>query len=137
EQVTRDLESGMTDLFGGALAAPVESADASRAPRRVVPPRRRERLEGEKETLGLYLTGHPIDDYLEEIRNFCPTKIVDLRTGRGTVAGLVVSPRTMRTRRGDAAFTILDDRSDRIEISVFSEVLEQSKSKISKDAVLI
>jgi DNA polymerase III subunit alpha len=137
EQVTRDLQSGMTDLFGGALAAPVESADAPRAPRRIVPLRRRERLEGEKETLGLYLTGHPIDDYLEEIRHFCPTKIVDLRTGRGTVAGLVVSTRTMRTRRGDAAFTILDDRSDRIEISVFSEVFEMNKSKISKDAVLI
>ena len=133
EQVTRNLESGMTDLFGGPMV--VTAADTNG--RRVTPLSRRERLEGEKEALGLYLTGHPIDDYLDEIRRFCPTRIADVRPGRSTIAGLVVSTRTMRTRRGDAAFTVLDDRSDRIEVSVFSEVLEHAKAKIGKDAVLI
>ncbi len=101
---------------------------------------RRERLDAEKEALGLYLTGHPLDDYLDEIREFCPNRVVDLRVERGVqvVAGLVVSSRTMRSKRGETlAFTVLDDRSGRMELSVFADVYEQHKAKIFKDAILV
>src|SRR4029450_859276 len=101
---------------------------------------RRERLDAEKEALGLYLTGHPLDDYLDEIREFCPKRGAGLKVERGiqVVAGLVVSSRTMRSRRGETlAFTVLDDRSGRIELSVFADVYEQHKAKIFKDAVLV
>ena len=135
EQAARDAASGMTDLFGGVgEGAPVATpAVASK------PLSRHERLEGEKETLGLYLTGHPIDDYIEEIRKFCPGAIADLKAERGNqlVAGLVVSTRTMRSRRGDMAFTMLDDKSGRIELAVFSDVMETSRHKLAKDAVLV
>jgi len=141
EQAARDQASGMTDLFGGPLSAALAARpELSPKARRPAAMRRRERLEGEKETLGLYLTAHPIDDYIDEIRGFCSTRIADLRAERGTqlIAGLVVSTRTMRSRRGDTiAFTVLDDRSARIELSVFADVFEQHKHKIVKDAVLI
>jgi DNA polymerase-3 subunit alpha len=39
----------------------------------------RERLGGEKDTLGLYLTGHPIDEYEDELKHMLPQRIVDLR----------------------------------------------------------
>src|SRR5690606_4229882 len=113
EQAARDDALGMTDLFGG-----VETAVRSSPARvRVTPLTRRERLEGEKETLGLYLTGHPIEEYLAEIRQICPNEIAELRAEQGTqlVAGLVVSARTLRSRRGgDLCFLVLDDRSGRI-----------------------
>jgi len=137
EQLARDAASGIADLFGG-----VSDGEKS-APRRrsaVRPLTRRERLEGEKETLGLYLTGHPIDDYLGELRRFLKCPIAELRGDRGVqvIAGLVVSMRTMRSKRGDTlAFIVLDDRSARIEVSVFGDVYEPSKHKLFKDAVLV
>ncbi len=137
EQVARDARSGIHDLFGGVAAGVPQAPKAQRAVR---PQTRRERLEGEKEALGLYLTGHPIDDYLGELRSFCPRPIAELRAERGIqrLAGLVVSFRTMRSKRGDTlAFTVLDDRSARVELSVFADVFEPNKHKIYKDAVLI
>ena len=52
-----------------------------------------ERLKGEKDTLGLYLTGHPIDEYEGEIRRFARQRIIDLRPARGeqTIARLIVN----------------------------------------------
>jgi DNA polymerase-3 subunit alpha len=87
----------------------------------------------------LYFSGHPIDDYIDEIRRFCPMRIADLKAGRGNqlVAGLVVSSRTMRGRRGDMAFTVIDDRSGRIELSLFSEAYQEHRRKIEKDAVIV
>ncbi len=145
EQAAHNAASGIDDLFGGPFVKP--SADDSTASQSVARPvvrarplTRRERLDAEKEALGLYLTGHPLEDYLAEIREFCPVRIADLKVERGVqcVAGLVVNSRTMRSRRGETlAFTTLDDRSGRIELSVFADVYEQHKPKIFKDAVLV
>src|SRR5690606_9457538 len=68
EQVARNDALGMNDMFGGVDQA----VQASPAAAQVSPLTRRERLEGEKETLGLYLTGHPIEEYLPELRQICP-----------------------------------------------------------------
>ena len=86
------------------------------------------------------LTGHPIEDYLVEIQQFCPCNIAALKAGKRsqTVAGLVVSARTMRSRRGDSiGFVEVDDRSGRIEAALFSDVYRAEKEKIAKDAVLV
>ncbi len=139
DQAARNAASGIDDLFGEPFAAP-DAAHLRAANFRVRAWTRRERLDAEKDALGLYLTGHPIDDYLAEIREFAPQRIADLRVERGVqiVAGLVYSTRTMRNKRGETlAFTVLDDRSGRIELSVFSDVYEKHKQKIFKDAVLV
>jgi len=134
-QAARDSALGMSDMFGG-----IEEAGQVRRPESVPKLEKSERLEGEKSALGLYLTGHPIEDYLGEIRQFCQCNIAGLKADKRTqtLAGLVVSSRTMRSRRGDAmAFIIVDDRSGRIEVSLFPEVYEAEKHKIAKDAVLV
>ncbi|MEQ8483415.1 MAG: DNA polymerase III subunit alpha [Pseudomonadales bacterium] len=136
EQAARDRALGMVDLFGGVGELP--EAPPERAP--VAPLGRRERLEGEKETLGLYLTGHPIEDYLPELRQICPHDVASLRAGRGSqlVAGLVVSMRTMRSRRGgDLCFLVIDDRSGRMEASLFTEAFEAHRGRIAKDTILL
>ena len=141
EQIARNQASGIGDLFGEPLAATHDDGGASARPRRVARVlSRRERLDAEKEALGLYLTGHPLDDYIAEIREFCPTRIADVRVERGTqvVAGHVFQNRTMRNKRGEMlAFTVLDDGSGRIELSVYADVYEKHKAKIFKDAVLV
>lgn len=136
EQSARDAELGMSDMFGGAEA--VTEPPPSRA--RVAPLSRRERLEGEKETLGLYLTGHPIEEYLPEIRAMNVPDLAALRTDRGNqlVAGLVVSVRTMRSRRGgDLCFLQIDDRSARMEAALFPDVFDAYRGRIAKDAIVL
>jgi len=143
-EVTLIGSSGVKeDRFRAAVAALRRDLPRgfSLAARRPVPPMSsRERLEGEKETLGLYFSGHPIEDYLDELRQFRSSAISELRAGRQTqiVAGLVVSMRVLRSRRGGAmAFVVLDDRSGRIEASLFPEVYERVRHKVVKDAVLV
>jgi DNA polymerase-3 subunit alpha len=137
EQVARDAEVGITDLFGG-IAEP--KADIGAAPVVVPPLTSMQRLQGEKETLGLFLTGHPIDGFETEIRQFCRTPIKDLRTGKHSqwVTGMVVSQRVMKTKRGTSmGFLVLDDRTARLEVSLFSEAFEQYGGKVSKDELLV
>ena len=134
EQAARDKELGIDDMFGGVPTTVPTVRGRTR------PLTKRERLEGEKEALGLYLTGHPIDDYLDEIRRFCPTPIARLSQAGGhqVAAGLIVSSRTRRGRRGGSmGFVVLDDRSARIEVSVFGEVYEKSRAKLIKDAIVV
>ncbi len=136
EQAARDSAFGMSDMFGGVTQETVHNG----AQADVVPMTKKARLAGERETLGLYLTGHPIEDYLEEIYRFCPTRIVQLRSEKRSqlVSGLVVSVRTMRSRRGGSmCFIVMDDRSGRIEASLFPDVHEVARGKIVKDAVLV
>jgi len=145
EQRTRATAAGQDDLFGG-LAAPAHDS----GPPAIVFPSlpewsEAERLAGERETLGLFLSGHPITEYEQELRQVAPARIVDLggprptgepRFGGGrpvTVAGLVLEMR----RRGSRMTLVLDDRSARIEASLFDDVWQQHRAVIVKDAILV
>ncbi|MDN3558376.1 DNA polymerase III subunit alpha [Vreelandella neptunia] len=134
---------GMQDMFGDAFAAADESDGDSNVYAEYINAREwtdRERLSGEKDTLGLYLTGHPIDEYERELKRFVSTRISDLKPSRDPqrVAGLVVGVRTMKSKRGDTmAFITLDDRTGRIEASLFGELFEQLRGQIEADQVLI
>ena len=99
-------------------------------------------LEGERETLGLYLTGHPINQYSSELRRYTSGRLCDLHpTSRDTVttaAGLVIAARSMVTKRGNkmGIFT-LDDRSVRLDVTLFSEALEKYEELMQKDRILV
>ncbi|MGM0521224.1 MAG: DNA polymerase III subunit alpha [Pseudomonadota bacterium] len=130
---------GMLDMFGNAFEA-AEDNDVYAEYLGVREWSDRERLAGEKETLGLYLTGHPIDEYERELKRFVSTRIADLSPSREPqrVAGLVVGVRTMKSKRGDTmAFITLDDRTGRIEASLFGEIFDQLRGQIESDQVLI
>jgi DNA polymerase-3 subunit alpha len=100
-----------------------------------------ERLLGEKETLGLYLSGHPLERYENELKTLTTSKIATLQPTQNRsviIAGLVIGLRTMFTKRGDRmAFITLDDRSARIDVVVFSDVFNTYKELISKDSILV
>lgn len=136
EQVARDTQLGIDDMFGGAASASAKEAAPARETRPLSKPAL---LEGEKETLGLYLNGHPVEEHLEEIRRFCRQEIGNLRVASGpqTVAGIVIKHRTLRGRRGEMAFTTLDDRSGRIDANIFGEVFRDNRNKLKPDAILI
>ncbi|MBE0403267.1 DNA polymerase III subunit alpha [Halomonas citrativorans] len=132
---------GMLDMFGEAFAdAEDEAPDVYTEYLGAREWTDRERLSGEKDTLGLYLTGHPIDEYERELKRFVSTRISDLKPSREPqrVAGLVVAMRTMKSKRGDTmAFITLDDRTGRIEASLFGELFDQLRGQIEADQVLI
>ncbi|MGE0580984.1 MAG: DNA polymerase III subunit alpha [Steroidobacteraceae bacterium] len=147
EQETRAKTVGQDDFFGLGTATHTD-AIAQTAPE--LPDFNESvRLAGERETLGLYLTGHPIDRFLADLPRFVTHRIGDLvsdrpvvppEAGRGfrggkpaTVAGLVTEVR----RRGTRFAAVLDDRSGRIEVDFFEDVYQQYRDLIAKDALLV
>ncbi len=142
EQSASNRDSGIADMFGEVVpSADNGSSDVYAQFRQVRAWSDKQRLRGEKETLGLYVTGHPIDEYEKEVRKFAPTRIADLRgdkNGTQVLAGLVVGLRTMKTKRGDTmAILQLDDRSARIEVTVYAETYNEHRELLSKDNIVI
>ena len=138
EQTARSRDSGHSDLFGGLFVE--EDADVYANHRKTRELSLKDRLRGEKETLGLYLTGHPIDEYEGEIRRFARQRIIDLKPARDTqtVAGLIIALRVMKNKKGDKmGFITLDDRSARIEASLFAEAFHSAQSLLQTDAMVV
>jgi DNA polymerase III subunit alpha len=138
EQSSRAVSIGQVDLFGLSAAENTAVADWSEA----------ERLAGERETLGLFLSGHPITPYEPDLKFLVSARLADVQGpkppapegGRNwsagkpaTVAGLVLEIR----RRPNRVTLILDDRSARLEVSLYEEVFQQHRDIIVKDAILI
>ncbi|MFL0797171.1 MAG: DNA polymerase III subunit alpha [Cellvibrionaceae bacterium] len=144
EQAAKNASAGMADLFG-ELVPSAESSDGGDVYsdfRKCRAWSIKERLEGEKETLGLYLTGHPIDEYEEEIKELVPKRISSLQPERKTqqtIAGLVVGMRVMKNKRGEnMCFITLDDRTGRIDAAIFdSNLFNEHREEIVRDALLV
>jgi len=136
EQQARNADAGIVDLFGDVVEE-APSGEFIDAP----PWTDDERLTAEKDTLGLYLTGHPIDQYESELSHFVEQRLSDLQpTRRGvvtTVAGLVLASRIQKGQRGSRAFVTLDDRTGRIEVALFSDAYEQFRHLMVKDTVVV
>ncbi|WP_265532033.1 DNA polymerase III subunit alpha [Pseudomonas saponiphila] len=138
EQTARTHDSGHADLFGGVFVE--EDADVYANHRKAKELTLKERLKGEKDTLGLYLTGHPIDEYEGEIRRFARQRIIDLKPARDTqtVAGMIIALRVMKNKKGDKmGFITLDDRSGRIEASLFADAFHSAQSLLQTDAMVV
>ncbi len=130
---------GQSDMFGVLTDAPEEVEQKYRQvpewPEKVW-------LEGERETLGLYLTGHPINSYIKELKHYTSCRLKDLTPTRRdqsmTVAGLVIAVKVMTTKRGSRIGIVsLDDRSGRLEAMLFSDALDQYADLLEKDKILI
>jgi DNA polymerase-3 subunit alpha len=140
QQNASNASAGIDDMFGGPVAdAP--GGDVYADHRGAKPWLPRVALAGEKETLGLWITGHPFEEYEEELRKIAPTPIVRLRADGSrsqVIAGLVVSMRTMKTRRGDTMAVLnMDDCSARIEVTLFGDAYGEFRELLQKDAILI
>ena len=135
-QQSQNQSAGQADMFGvhtpeNTCAQYVETSEWTDE----------QRLNAEKETLGLYLTGHPIDRFREELAQITDTTLVDLRPTKDrhlVVAGLVIGVRTLNTKRGERfAFITIDDQTARLEISVFADLYSANRELIQKDTILV
>lgn len=98
-------------------------------------------LDGEKETLGLYLTGHPINQYVNEIKHYTDARLVDLKpSGKDnyvSTLGLVLGVRVMTNKKGRRwALVTLDDKSARMDIRLYPEVYERYEDVLTADNLL-
>jgi len=98
-------------------------------------------LQGEKETLGIYLTGHPIRRYLNELAHFTTCRIAELHPSEhktARIAGIITNIRTRQTKRGDriGIFT-LDDGTTQIEVVCFSECYLKYRAFLTEDQMAV
>jgi DNA polymerase-3 subunit alpha len=149
-QDSRNRDTGQDDLFGGTTEV------SCVCPERPVLSEwdEEQKLLGEKETLGLYLTGHPITRYEQELRRITSGQLANLaQTLAGSsgvpagidagerpviVAGLVMTMRVRKTRRGGKiAFITLDDHTAQLDVRIFSEVFEKYQALLARDKLLV
>ncbi|MDZ7791026.1 MAG: DNA polymerase III subunit alpha [Xanthomonadales bacterium] len=151
ERFQSDREAGQSSLFGGGGSA---SSGTGGDRERPLPDLRdwtlRQRLRAEKETLGLYLSGHPMDELRDELADTTTTTLERIdtlvgnngggegrRRGQGkpmTLAGLIAA---IRRRPGKGAFIALDDGTARLEVAVFDRLYQQVSDRLVADEIVV
>lgn len=139
EQSSRNQASGVEDLFGEIAPTDRTEADPNNNNEAIKPWPEQQRLQAEKETLGLYLSGHLVNEYLPELKQITGNRLVNLRPERGVqlVSGLLYDFRIMKGKNGSSfAFITLDDGSARFEVTLFKE-FDQFRHLLQKDLIVI
>jgi len=150
EQLAREREAGQVSLFGSAsdsgAAEPELQIDLPNADDWPL----LQKLQGERDTLGHYLSGHPLDPYRDELRGLVGHDLGDLdrlwgerpeneRHGWRQEATVIVAGQvTAMRKRGDSqAFVQLEDGRGRIECAFFAEAYQQFAHLLTRDRILV
>jgi DNA polymerase-3 subunit alpha len=136
----RDRAAGQVSLFGdmGTVAKPVTSRSATAVP----PWSLTEKLGYEKELLGFYVTGHPLDEYRTALENPKFVRIANLATQESkstvTVAGQLASVERRFTKKDGKPFAIvvIEDLTDQIEVMIWNEAFTRVQKHLEVGAVV-
>jgi len=145
QSMARDRMTGQTSLFGlfdddDSNAGPADSYDL-----KCDPWLDRHRLELEKEAIGFYVSGHPLDGYRGELGRYASNNTSDLDKALGTRGELTLGAvvvamreRPLRSGNGRMAFVTLEDLFGQIETIFFSKAFEASEEALkSGDPLLV
>ena len=130
--------NGQTDLFSGVPDVALASLTLRDAP----PAAKRERLQWEKELLGLYVSEHPLQEYTEKLKANRITPLGALAEGHihnqlVSVGGLVSSIQKIVTKSGEPMlFVKLEDLTARTEVLVFPKVLARNPALWQTEKIL-
>ena len=112
----------------------------------------REKLNEEKASLGFYLSGHPYQEFSEELAPFIKHRLVDItpqmlpqQNGNGRrapplnvlLAGMVADVRIQQTRRGRMAIVKLEDGSAQLEVTLFNELYEANNPWLRSGVLMV
>ncbi|MFO8034293.1 MAG: DNA polymerase III subunit alpha [Candidatus Bipolaricaulota bacterium] len=129
----RERLSGQQSFFGADELTPALCVDSEEFPKETL-------LRFERELLGLYLSGHPLDEYQEQLQaaEAVPLAEAGERDGSFTVAGRVKRTKVIPTSDGGRmAFVALEDRTGELEIAVTRKVFEQAPTRFVEDVLLM
>jgi DNA polymerase-3 subunit alpha len=151
----RERESGQSNLFGmmmgeeGVAAGDAAAGAGPGIAKDILPDvpdwSERETLGHEKETLGFYITGHPLVPYAEELAQLCTHTTAGLSgasvaTGGAevTVGGIVTTLKRKKTRKGDWMATFnLEDLEGSVEVIVFPDLYGKIMTRLVEDAPVL
>lgn len=141
QRLQKEQESGQESLFGSSEIRSVGGNSYGHLPE-VDEWDEKTLLSNEKESLGFYVTGHPLDRYSDSIKRFttCEASELNERTDKETVrvCGIVSGVKELITKKGDRmAFVSLEDLSGSVELVVFPEVYAASMELIKGEEPLL
>ena len=134
QRLKADAETGQGSLFAALMpeeAADIEAPDIDEFDDRI-------RLQQEKETLGFYLSGHPLLDYTDVLEQFASADTARIRDGlvggEVTMGAVVTAPRKVKTRKGDwMIHFVLEDLLGTIEATAFPEATRKHGDLLTGD----
>jgi DNA polymerase-3 subunit alpha len=142
QQLAQDRLIGQSSLFDGGLGGQDEVLERHHPPIPSAEFEKGELLRLEKETLGLYVSEHPLSDVRDQLRRKTDATIGELERRRDgetlTVGGIVTDVKHTTTKRGDLlVFLTLDDPTGSIEVVVFNATYAGARDLCVVDRLLI
>jgi DNA polymerase III subunit alpha len=140
-QAQQDAASGQSSFFdlddSGA-----DAADHHDPPIPDLPDDRKQLNEWEKETLGLFLSSHPLKEVRHALRDKVDCSLADLAGKKDgewvTAGGMIAECKRIRTKKGDPMmFATLDDLEGQVELLVFNSAYAANADKIDVDKLVI
>ncbi|MEN8219496.1 MAG: OB-fold nucleic acid binding domain-containing protein [Pseudomonadota bacterium] len=141
ERHSSDTATGQNDIFALFNNSQKSIEEKPLFAQNVKPWSETEQLNGEKESLGFYLSGHPIKPYLAELAQLTRTQLVKIKPTEKKktvrVAGWVIDLRSMTNQHGRMAFITLDDSTARLEVKVYSDLYPTVQELLIKNTLLM
>ncbi|MEX2145065.1 MAG: DNA polymerase III subunit alpha [Candidatus Spechtbacterales bacterium] len=133
KQQRDNQNSGQSSLFGDAK----EEIKISMATVETTSPI--QKLDWEKELLGFYITGHPLNEYKQKLAKFIPINKIKADNMRNGKVGVIInSIKKITTRDGKPmAFMTVEDLSDKIEAIVFPDLFEKNKDMLEENRLVV
>jgi len=142
QRVAKERQNGQISVFSYLDERAIGDSDDDLLP--LIPEfSAREKLALEKEMVGLYITGHPLDQYTIVMENLnCVLPVAELAEGGDrrpvTVAGMVTALRRIYTKKGQPmCFMRLEDLTGEVEVIIFSDLYEQHQHELKEDRVIL
>jgi len=144
QKIQRDAESGQHGLFG--VFQQEEINDNNHKLPSVPDWDEHTRLAAEKEILGFFITGHPLEKYrdkLEDLSAKSTSDIASMKASTGkdetiTTAGMITNVRVLKSKRGDFyAQGMLEDMSGSIDMIVFPEAYKKLQEKVKLEVPVL
>jgi DNA polymerase III subunit alpha len=143
QQAQEDARSGQSSFFDFDGGGGNEDAAAHHDPPIAALPDDRKQLnEWEKETLGLFLSSHPLKEVRPALRAKVDCSLADLAAKKDgewvTVGGMIAECKRIRTKKGDPMmFATLDDLEGQVELLVFNSAYAANADKVDVDRIVI
>jgi len=141
QKIQEEKESSQVSLFGTAEIVKSNGNGRGKLPN-LAEWNDKLKLGFEKEALGFFITGHPLDRYAQDMKRFTSVDtatLADIADGKEVrICGIVVALKEMITKKGDRmGFATIEDLVGSVEVVVFPETYAKSAEFLKTDEPLV